>query len=53
MKISDKYVNFADIFSIDLTSKLPENIGINNHAIKQIDSQQSLYGPIYSLETIE
>ena len=35
-KIFDKYVDFADVFSPDLASKL---LGINNHAIKLVDSQ--------------
>ena len=38
---------------MDLASKLPKYIEINNHAIKLVDSQQSPYGPIYSLEPVE
>ena len=52
-KISDKCLNFADIFSPDLAFKLFEYLGINNHAIKLIDGQQLLYGSIYSLGPVE
>ena len=37
-KVSAEYSDFADIFSLDLVSKLPEHIGINNHAIELVDS---------------
>ena len=33
-KVSAEYLDFADIFSPDLASKLPKHIGINNHAIE-------------------
>ena len=38
-KVFTKYLDFADIFSSDLAFKLLEYIGINNHAIKLVDSQ--------------
>ncbi len=53
IKVPSKYSDFADIFSSKLASKLPEHIGINNHAIKLVDDWQLLYGPIYSLGFIE
>ena len=53
IKIPNKYVNFANIFSLDLVSKLQEHTGINNYAIKLVDSQQLPYQPIYSLELIK
>ena len=37
-KVFDKYVNFA--FSPNLVSKLSKRIGINNHAIELVNSQQ-------------
>ena len=46
IKISNEYVDFVDIFCLDLTSKLPEYTEINDHAIKLVDSQQPLYRPI-------
>ena len=52
-KIPNKYVDFADVFSPNLASKLPKHIGINNHAIKLVDYQQPTYKPIYGLESVE
>ena len=52
-KIHDKYVNFADVFSLDLASKLRKHTGINNYAIKLVDGQQPPYERIYSLELVE
>ena len=34
-------------------AKLPENTGINKHAIKLKKNKQSLFEPIYSLTPIE
>ena len=53
IKIPAEYSDFADIFSLDLMFKLPEHIGINNHVIKLVDSQQPPYEPIYSLGPVE
>ena len=52
-KVPAKYLDFADLFSPDLASKLPEHTGINNHTIELVDGQQPPYGPIYSLEPVE
>ena len=52
-KVSAEYSNFANNFFPDLASKLLEHTGINNHAIKLVDSQQSPYRPIYSLGPVE
>ena len=52
-KVPSKYSDYADIFSFDLTMKLPKNIGINEHAIKLQDSKQPPYGPIYTLEPVK
>ena len=46
-KVPAKYADFADVFSPDLASELPEHTGINDHAIKLVDGQQPPYGPIY------
>ena len=48
-----KYANFTDVFSLNLVSKLSKYIEINNHAIKLVNSQQPIYGPIYSLKPVE
>ena len=53
IKVFAKYYNFVVVFFLDLTSKFPKHIGINNHAIELVNGQQLLYGPIYSLEPIE
>ena len=54
MKVLAEYSDFADVFSPDLTSELPEHIGINDHAIELVKGcQQPPYGPIYSLEPVE
>ena len=51
--VSAEYIYFADVFSPDLASEFPEHTEINNHAIELVDSQQPLYGPIYSLGPVE
>ncbi len=33
--------------------ELPENTGMNEHAIELIDGKQPLYGPIYALSPVE
>ena len=48
-----EYSDFADVFSPDLASELPEHTGINDHAIELVEGQQPPYGPIYSLGPIE
>ena len=52
-KVPAEYSDFADVFSPDLTSELPEHTGINDHAIELVDGQQPPYGPIYSLGPME
>ena len=37
-KVPNEYVDFADVFSPDLASELPEHTGINDHAIKLVDA---------------
>ena len=45
-KIPAKYLDFVDVFSPSLASKLFEHNEINDHAIELVDSQQPPYGPI-------
>ena len=52
-KVSPKYADYADVFAFDLAMELPENTGINRHAIELEDGKQPLYRPIYSLGPIE
>lgn len=51
--ILSEYADFLDIFSLDLTVKLQEHTGINNHVIKLIDDKPPPYGSIYSLGPVE
>ena len=37
IKVPNKYTDFADIFSLKLTTKLLEHIRINNHTIELVD----------------
>ena len=37
-KISDKYINFAEVFFPGLVFELPEHTKINNYAIKLVDA---------------
>ena len=53
IKVTNKYIDFVDIFSPDLASELAEHIGINDLAIELVDGQQPPYGPIYSLGPVE
>ena len=48
-----KYLDFADVSSLDLASKLSKHTKINNHAIKLVNGQQPPYKPIYSLGPVE
>ena len=53
-KVSAEYLDFADVFSPDLASELPEHTGINDHIIKLVDGcQEPPYGPIDSLGPVE
>ncbi len=53
IKVPSEYADFADVFLPKLAVELPEHTGINDHAIKFVDNQQPLYGPIYSLRPVE
>ena len=53
-KVPAEYSDFADVFSLDLTSELPKHSGINDHAIELVKScPQPPYEPIYSLGPVE
>ena len=53
IEIPVKYSDYADVFSSDLAMELPENIGINKHAIKLTDGKQPPYEPIYAFSLVE
>ena len=48
-----KYTDFADVFSNESANILPEQIGVNEHAIKLEEGKQPSYELIYNLEPIE
>ena len=52
-KVLTKYSDFADVFSPDLATKLPEHTEINTYAIDLEEGKQLLYRPIYNLRPIE
>ena len=52
-KVLNKYINFADIFTLNLVSKLLEHTEINDHTIELVDDRQLPYGSIYSLGLVE
>ena len=52
-KVPAKYLDFADVFSPDLTTKLLEHIEINTYAIDLKEGKQPPYGSIHSLGPVE
>ena len=52
-KVLAKFLNFVDIFLLDLVSKLSKDADINDYAIKLVNSQQPFYGLIYSLRPVK
>ena len=38
MKVSAEYGDFANVFSLDLASKLPKHTGINDYSIAPVDA---------------
>ena len=53
MNVPAGYSDFADVFSPDLATELPEHTEINTHAIDLEKGKQPPYGPIYSLGPVE
>ena len=52
-EVPAEYSNYSDVFSAENVAKLPENTGMNKHAIKLAESKQPLFGPIYSLGPVK
>ena len=48
-----EYSDYSNIFLVENVVELPENIGINEHAIKQKKDKQPLFWPIFSLGPVE
>ena len=52
-KVPAEYSDYSDVFSAENAAELPENTGMNEHAIKLEESKQPSFGPIYSLGPVE
>ena len=52
-EVAAEYSDYSDVFSAKNAAELPENIGMNEHAIKLEESKQPFFGPIYSLGPVE
>ncbi len=52
-KVPSKYIDFVNVFSPKLVSKLSKYIGINNYTIKLGDDWQLLYNPIYNIDIVK
>ena len=53
IEVPTEYSDFADVFSEEKALVLPEQTGLNEHAIELEGGKQSPYGPIYSLSLVE
>ena len=53
VNVPAKYSDFANVFLEELANKLPEQTGVNEHAIKLEEGKQPPYGPINSLGPVE
>ena len=52
-EIPPKYADYVDVYSSDLVMELPENTGMNEHAIELVEGKQPPYRPIYSLSSVK
>ena len=52
-KVPVEYSDYSNVFSAQNVAELPENTGMNEHAIELEESKQLPFGPIYSLEPVE
>lgn len=48
-----KYVDFIDVFSLDLIVELSDHTRINDYSTELIDSKQLFYEPIYTLKPVD
>ena len=48
-----EYSDYSDVFSTENAAELPENTGMNEHAIELEEGKQPPFGPIYSLGPVE
>ena len=52
-EVPAEYSDYSNIFLAENVTKLPENIGINEHAIELEEIKQPPFGSIYSLGQVE
>ena len=52
-EIPAEYSDYSNIFLAENVAELPENTGMNQHAIKLEEGKQPLFGSIYSLGPVE
>ena len=52
-EIPAEYSDYSNVFSAEHAAELPENTGMNEHAIKLEEGKQPLFGPIYSLGLVK
>ena len=52
-KVLAEYSDYSDVFSVEHAAELPENTGMNEHAIKLEEGKQPPFRPIYSLGPVE
>ena len=53
IEILIEYSDYSNIFLTEYIAELPENNGMNEHAIKLKEGKQPPFGPIYSLKPVE
>ena len=53
IKVLSKYFNYIDIFLFNFAIELSKNTCINEYIIKQVESKQLFYKPIYSLRLVK
>ena len=52
-KVPAEYSDYSNVFSAENAAELPENTGMNEHAIELEEGKQPPFGPIYSLGPVE
>lgn len=52
-KIFSKYLNYTNVFLVNLTIELLKYNNIKDHVIEMVKGKQLLYGLIYSLDSIK
>ena len=53
IKVLAEYSDYSDVFLVNNTVELPENTGMNKHAIELEEGKQPPFDPIYSLGPVE